>query len=652
MKKIFLKKRKKIFVGKNKIEKERNEIKNQKETTISFIKEKYPFLPNNENMLDNYNFIQYNNFKLPRIPFDNFYKINFDELFKKINLDNSFSKNYICNIQNNNDIKKHPHSYQISPLTPNNTIENIFDKSEIIIDIKNDDIEEKKFESNNNLLNISNNSNSNFIDINNITKIESKKKKYKSKRNIFKLYDKNKKLICKKRGKKPLSKRKSNIHTAEDEDNILRKIQVHFLTFLVSFTNDYLDTIYSNVKKKYIPHFKDIDYTIKRIISHDSIEKMKVLTIGEILQKRASPKNKSCDNNNINKEIYNIGNNKSPYFDNKKCGDGLVGLQNLGATCFMNSTLQLFSNITELKDYLYNKDYMSDLEKIQSKGNITKSLGFVIENLWSSNSYYSFAPSQFKSIIGYYNPKFLRNEPNDSRELIQYIIDSLHEELNINKGREYTEDEDDNMNLEKQFKYEKDSFEYENNSIISKLFYGIQGIETKCLKCNNKFYSFDHFSILSLPILETINRAIELTEMLKNFEEEIKMTGDNKFYCTECNKEREAITKTFLYELPKYLIIHPARTNRGLRYTIDIKFEENLKLGKYVHSNYGHKLNINYRLIGIISHFGSSGFGGHNIAYCNRNGKWYEFNDSKVYRIDFNEISGSTVLILVYKNDN
>ena len=305
MKKIFLKKRKKIFIGKNKIKKERNEIKNQKETTISFIKEKYPFLPNNENMLDNYNFIQYNNFKLPRIPFDNFYKINFDELFKKINLDNSFSKNYICNIQNNNDIKKHPHSYQISPLTPNNTIENIFDKSEIIIDIKNDDIEEKKFESNNNLLNISNNSNSNFIDINNITKIESKKKKYKSKRNIFKLYDKNKKLICKKRGKKPLSKRKSNIHTAEDEDNILRKIQVHFLTFLVSFTNDYLDTIYSNVKKKYIPHFKGIDYTIKRIISHDSIEKMKVLTIGEILQKRASPKNKSCDNNNINKVIYN-----------------------------------------------------------------------------------------------------------------------------------------------------------------------------------------------------------------------------------------------------------------------------------------------------------------------------------------------------------
>ncbi len=331
---------------------------------------------------------------------------------------------------------------------------------------------------------------------------------------------------------------------------------------------------------------------------------------------------------------------------NKKLlqSNGLVGLQNLGATCFMNSTLQLFSNIPELKDYLYNKDYMSDLEKIQSKGNITKSLGFVIENLWSSNSYYSFAPSQFKSIIGYYNPKFLRNEPNDSRELIQYIIDSLHEELNINKGREYTEDEDDNMNLEKQFKYEKDSFEYENNSIISKLFYGIQGIETKCLKCNNKFYSFDHFSILSLPILETINRTIELTEMLKNFEEEIKMTGDNKFYCTECNKEREAITKTFLYDLPKYLIIHPAMNKIQVNDSfLKIFLTEYFDFSRFVYKN---KISY-YELIGVIAHLNSIGLP-HNITFCKRGSLWYKFDDSYISKVSFNNIFGLP-LILLYK---
>jgi uncharacterized UBP type Zn finger protein len=36
------------------------------------------------------------------------------------------------------------------------------------------------------------------------------------------------------------------------------------------------------------------------------------------------------------------------------------------------------------------------------------------------------------------------------------------------------------------------------------------------------------------------------------------MTGDNKFFYINCNKKNDAIAKTLLYELPKYLIIHTA----------------------------------------------------------------------------------------------
>ena len=314
MKKIFLKKRKNnLKVKRHKNKKKNKYIKAKKEklkqkTNIfdNQIKN-VNLLPANENMLDNYNFIQYNNIKFPRIHFGNIYNINIEELYKKINLDKTLSTNYINNIpinpenQLNPILKKYPNP--INPLIPNNPIENKFEKTEIIIDIKNTEIEDKP-ELNFNILNNTNDDNSNHSVINNDLKIELKQKKFK-KKNIFKLYDKNENLICKKRGKKSLTKRKSHMHTSEDEDNILRKIQVHFLTFLISFTNDYLDTIYLNFKKRDIPHFRDIDYKIKREISHKSIEKMKISTIGEILQKRASPKNKSCDNNKINNVIYN-----------------------------------------------------------------------------------------------------------------------------------------------------------------------------------------------------------------------------------------------------------------------------------------------------------------------------------------------------------
>jgi hypothetical protein len=54
----------------------------------------------------------------------------------------------------------------------------------------------------------------------------------------------------------------------------------------------------------------------------------------------------------------------------------------------MNAALQLFSYIIELRDYLCNREYLNDLNKIKSNGNITKALGIVIENLWSSKNYY------------------------------------------------------------------------------------------------------------------------------------------------------------------------------------------------------------------------------------------------------------------------
>ena len=34
---------------------------------------------------------------------------------------------------------------------------------------------------------------------------------------------------------------------------------------------------------------------------------------------------------------------------------GIIGLKNIGATCYMNATLQCFSNITKLRSYLLDK---------------------------------------------------------------------------------------------------------------------------------------------------------------------------------------------------------------------------------------------------------------------------------------------------------
>ena len=132
-----------------------------------------------------------------------------------------------------------------------------------------------------------------------------------SKKNIFKSTDyskideninENENEIKKiRRGRKTLSGiRTKRVHDASDYDNILRKIQVHYLTFIISFINDLIDAFIPNYKES---KFKNLRYDLKKTVNHSYVESLKNKTIGEILQFRASPKNRKFEYS-INQQIY------------------------------------------------------------------------------------------------------------------------------------------------------------------------------------------------------------------------------------------------------------------------------------------------------------------------------------------------------------
>ena len=81
-------------------------------------------------------------------------------------------------------------------------------------------------------------------------------------------------LLIKKRGRKRTKSKKPNqrMHSAKDDDNILRKIQVHYLSFITNFTNDILRVFIINNN---VPFFKNIDYKLKKTVKHKYIEELK-----------------------------------------------------------------------------------------------------------------------------------------------------------------------------------------------------------------------------------------------------------------------------------------------------------------------------------------------------------------------------------------
>ena len=107
----------------------------------------------------------------------------------------------------------------------------------------------------------------------------------------------------KRRGRKPkeeVNSKMKRIHEAYDYDNILRKIQVHFLTFIISFANDLIEAFIPNCKEL---RFKNLSYNIKKTVSHSYVEELKNKTIGDILQFKASSKNRKFSDS-INEQIY------------------------------------------------------------------------------------------------------------------------------------------------------------------------------------------------------------------------------------------------------------------------------------------------------------------------------------------------------------
>ena len=83
---------------------------------------------------------------------------------------------------------------------------------------------------------------------------------------------------------------------------------------------------------------------------------------------------------------------------------------------------------------------------------------------------------------------------------------------------------------------------------------------------------------------------------------------------------------------PKVLILLLNR-GVGIQFKIKLEFTTELDISRFVNFN---DKSRKYKLIGVITHLGESGAGGHFIAHCLSpvDGEWYTYNDAIVSKCD------------------
>ncbi|BGP17543.1 hypothetical protein JCM10213v2_005576 [Rhodosporidiobolus nylandii] len=174
----------------------------------------------------------------------------------------------------------------------------------------------------------------------------------------------------------------------------------------------------------------------------------------------------------------------------------------------MNSALQCMSNTKELQEYFTSGVYRSELNPsnpLGMGGKVAVGFGELLEAMWSGRSS-TVAPREFKQALARFAPQFSGYGQQDSQELLAFLLDGTHEDLNRILKKPATEAPDwmggGEREMVEMARTCWEQYRSRNDSVIVDLFQGQYRSTVVCPDCDKVSITFDPFMYVTtnLPV--------------------------------------------------------------------------------------------------------------------------------------------------------
>ncbi|XP_074654774.1 ubiquitin carboxyl-terminal hydrolase 48-like [Tubulanus polymorphus] len=314
-----------------------------------------------------------------------------------------------------------------------------------------------------------------------------------------------------------------------------------------------------------------------------------------------------------------------------------VGLKNLGATCYVNTLLQVWFHNIEFRAVIY-KYYDKPTASLCPAATLYPAATLCpAATVCPAASVYPGSTSELNlptSILG--NLQYVFALLQDSK---RRFIDPTPfiQSMGLNTTQQQDAQEFSKLFMSLLQETLQCQADPELQNFVQSQFCGEYAYFTQCQTCKSVKLRPSNFYELDL----NIKGHKDINQCLGEFLREEKLEDDNRYMCETCCKKQNAVRKIVLKQLPKILNLQLLRfvfdRNTGQKKKLSnfIQFPEELDMGIYITDSDKAGQYV-YELQAVLIHRGPTAYSGHYIAHIRAADKlksWYKFNDEDIEKM-------------------